>query len=57
MLKKFLKNESSRSMVEYGLILALIAVIVIVALTTLGGKVNGIFSGATVNTNAISSGI
>ena len=46
MLKKFWKNEEGQGMVEYGLILALIAIVVIAALTTLGGKVNGIFSNA-----------
>ena len=46
MLRNFFKNESGQGMVEYGLILALIAVVVIVALTTLGGKVKGIFNSA-----------
>ena len=36
-MKKFFKNESGQGMVEYGLIIALIAVVVIVALTNLGG--------------------
>lgn len=47
-MKKFmnwLKNEESgQGMVEYGLILALIAVAVIVALTALGDNVEGIFN-------------
>jgi pilus assembly protein Flp/PilA len=49
-MKKFmnwLKNEESgQGMVEYGLILALIAVVVIGALTLLGGNVKGIFNNA-----------
>jgi len=48
-MKKFmnwLKNEESgQGMVEYGLILALIAVVVIVALSGLGTKVKEIFTG------------
>lgn len=49
-MKKFmnwLKNEESgQGMVEYGLILALIAVVVIGALTLLGGGVKDIFTTA-----------
>lgn len=43
MLKKLsamMKNEKGQALAEYGLILALIAVICIVALQTLGGGVN-----------------
>ena len=52
-LKRFargLKKRSAQSLVEYALILALIAVVVILVLTGLGGKVNNTLS--TVN-NAI----
>jgi pilus assembly protein Flp/PilA len=35
-----LKDEKGQALSEYGLILALIAVIAIAALTTLGGKVS-----------------
>lgn len=43
-LLNWLKNEESgQGMVEYGLILALIAIVVIVALTGLGNKVRDIF--------------
>ena len=45
-MKNFFKNESGQGMVEYGLILALIAVAAIVVLTQLGGKVSGIFQKA-----------
>ena len=47
MLKNFWKNEEGQGMVEYGLIIALIAVVVIVALTSLGTSVSGIFDKAT----------
>ena len=33
-------NEEGQGLAEYGLILALIAVVCIVALTTMGGKIN-----------------
>lgn len=43
MLKKFFKDESGQGMVEYALIIALIAIVVIVALSTLSGKIRGVF--------------
>ena len=45
-MKKFLADENGQGMVEYGLIIALIAVVVITALSTLGTKVTGIFNTA-----------
>ncbi|MCQ2406198.1 MAG: Flp family type IVb pilin [Oscillospiraceae bacterium] len=41
MLKKFLADENGQGMVEYGLILALVAVVVIAALTAIGGNLKG----------------
>ena len=38
------RPESGQGMVEYALILVLIAVVVIVVLTTLGHRVNNVFS-------------
>lgn len=46
-MKKFFKNEEGQGMVEYGLILALVAVVVIGALTLLGGGISGIFDKVT----------
>lgn len=46
MFKKFMQDEEGQGMVEYGLILALIAIVVIVALRTLGGTAKNIFSDA-----------
>ena len=43
MAKWFLSEESGQGMVEYGLIIALIAVVLIAALTALGGGLQGIF--------------
>lgn len=40
MLKNILKDESGQGLVEYGLILALVSVVAILALGALGGKVN-----------------
>ncbi|WP_097004054.1 Flp family type IVb pilin [Lacrimispora amygdalina] len=40
---KFVSEESGQGMVEYGLILALIAVAVILGLQALGTKVQGTF--------------
>lgn len=39
-----LRRDEGQTLVEYALILALIAVVVVVAVTTLGGKVKGIFN-------------
>ena len=44
-MKRFLTNEEGQGMVEYGLIIALVAVVVIVGLTLLGGKANSLFGG------------
>ncbi len=42
-MMKLMKDESGQGMVEYGLILALVAVVVIGALTLLGGGLEGFF--------------
>lgn len=43
---RFIKDESGATAIEYGLIAALIAVAIIGAVTTLGGKVNDTFEAA-----------
>lgn len=43
LIKKLWNDESGATMVEYGLIIALIAVIVAVGATTLGSAVDGLF--------------
>lgn len=45
LLKKFAKDEKGQGMVEYGLIIALIAVVVIVGLTPLGKEIKILFDG------------
>jgi pilus assembly protein Flp/PilA len=44
MLRSFFAKEEGQGLVEYALILALIAVVVIAALTVLGQKVSGTFT-------------
>jgi len=43
---KFLQDESGATAIEYGLIVALIAVVIIGAVTTLGTKLNSTLSTA-----------
>ena len=43
MFKRFLKEESGQGMVEYGLIIALVAVVLIVALVAMNGGLTTIF--------------
>lgn len=44
MLRSFFTKEEGQGLVEYALILVLIAIVVIGILTLLGGKVSGVFS-------------
>ncbi|MBR6573806.1 MAG: Flp family type IVb pilin [Clostridia bacterium] len=50
-MKNFFKDESGQGMVEYGLIIALIAIAVIAALKLLGPAVTSIFTNATTELN------
>ena len=43
-IKKMLRDQSGQGMVEYGLIIALIAVAVVAAVGLLGGEIGGIFT-------------
>jgi len=45
-IKNFFKDESGASAVEYGLLVSLIAVAIIVAVTSLGGSINTKFTEA-----------
>lgn len=44
MIRSFFTREPGQGLVEYALILVLIAIVVIGVLTILGGKVNKVFS-------------
>jgi len=44
MIRSVVKNEEGATMVEYGLMLALIAIICLVAVTAVGTKASSIFS-------------
>ena len=43
-MKKFFQNESGQGMVEYGLIIALIAVVVLAILPSVGKRVKNVFT-------------
>jgi len=43
-LVRFMKNESGATAIEYGLIAALISVVIITAVTSIGTKVNAGFT-------------
>ncbi len=43
-MKRFVKDESGATAIEYGMIAALIAVVIIVALGTIGTKLNAAFT-------------
>ena len=44
-IRNFFKDEAGASAVEYGLLVALIAVVIIGAVTVLGQSISGMFSG------------
>ena len=46
MIKSFVSDESGATAIEYGLIVALIAVVIVTAVTSLGGKLNTAFAKA-----------
>jgi pilus assembly protein Flp/PilA len=54
-LVSFINDESGPTAVEYAVMLALIVVVCITAVTTLGNKANSTFSNVALNT-AVSSG-
>lgn len=43
-IRKFLKDESGATAIEYGLIAALVSVVLITVLTTLGTNLNATFN-------------
>jgi pilus assembly protein Flp/PilA len=49
-VERFLKNEDGPTAVEYAVMLALIIVVCITAITTLGSNANKVFSNVALNT-------
>jgi pilus assembly protein Flp/PilA len=47
-IKKFILEEDGAAAVEYGLLTALIAAVIIVAVQTLGGRICGMFNGLSI---------
>ena len=43
-MRKFLKNESGATAIEYALIAALISIVIIAGLSVVGGSLNNTFS-------------
>jgi pilus assembly protein Flp/PilA len=53
-IRNFFKDESGASAVEYGLLVALIAVVIITAVTTLGTNLAGKFTEVSTSVGAAS---
>jgi len=51
-VQRFLQDESGPTAVEYAVMLALIIVVCIAAITTLGGNASNIFNNVALNTAA-----
>jgi pilus assembly protein Flp/PilA len=49
LFSRFVRDESGATAIEYGLIAALISVVIIAAVKTLGGSLKGVFE--TINTD------
>jgi len=56
MLKRFLQNEAGASAVEYDLLVALIAVVILTAVTTLGTDLRSVFSSPNTSNGSYYSG-
>jgi pilus assembly protein Flp/PilA len=54
MLVKFIREETGATAIEYGLIAALIAVAIIVALTAVGTSLSSLFTGVSTTIDAAS---
>ena len=46
MINRFMQEEEGQTLVEYGLLVSLIALVVIAVLTLLGGKIKTVFNNA-----------
>ena len=48
-IQKFVRDEEGVTAIEYGLIAALIAVVIIIAVTSVGTKLNAVFTAVAAN--------
>jgi pilus assembly protein Flp/PilA len=55
LITRFSKNEEGAALVEYGMLVGLIAVVCILAVQTLGGTINGVFGA--INTALTTAGL
>ncbi len=55
-LRNFVQDESGASAVEYGLLVALIAVVIIGAVTALGRSISGMFTGVAATISGVGTG-
>ena len=51
MFTKFFKEEDGQTLVEYGLLISLIALVVIAVLTVMGRRISNTFNGAAAQMN------
>lgn len=56
-IKSFLKDESGATMIEYGLVAALVSVAAIIALQILGGQLQVIFNTVSSYLSAAAGGV
>lgn len=47
LMKNFINDESGQGLVEYALIIALVAIVCVIALTNLQGGIDGVFESIT----------
>ncbi len=55
-LAKFVKEDSGATAVEYGILVAAIAGVIVTIVITLGGTISGVFSTVNSNVSNIGSG-
>lgn len=56
MVRRVLRNQKGQGMAEYGLILALVAIVTVIAFTTMGGSINTIIGKINTALTSASSG-
>lgn len=52
MIKRFFAEEEGQTLVEYGLLISLIALVVIAVLTVMGRRISNTFNGAAAQLNS-----